>query len=253
VVTKKRKKKKPAKAPPPPQRKAKRTPMTAKALREVIATKPGRPLQTSVEEEPASWPYLRYAAGRHYATDFENMCSVEDMTKIPMFSVVPEATLRYWCARDGWVERRKDFLESVRKKEEHVVGTALVQARIHQLAKTQDIMDKAYDLVMVRARKKLAAHSMEGVMNAYARLCQLSDDQREKLATSLFPDAAEGQPQTQPLSTSMKPRLSVEEQRAAALVIVRMRREEIRAALRAEEDEKSGTETPHIRVVEGER
>jgi hypothetical protein len=245
-VPSKKRKKKPAKKPPPKPRKAKRTP---------VQRKDGRPTKASIEFEEGSKSYaaLRYSAGRYYATDADNMCSLLELSKLPMYSMVSLSALTRWCADDGWVERRRQFIENLNKKYESKLGTALVQARLNQLKKTEDVIDRVFKTLVTKAKDQvLEANSLEGAANAYARLCVVLDDQREKLADAVMPEPIAVQQQAQ--LPAVRPRLSMEESRAAALTIVRMRREETRAALRAEEAEKSEEEEkPHMRVIEGEK
>ena len=247
----KKRKKKPAKRPPSKQRKAKRTPVQKKKKK----NPPGRPTKASMEFEEGSRSYaaIRYSAGRYYVTDADKMCSLDDMARMPMFSMVSRSTLAHWSAEDGWVERRRQFIDNLNKKYASKLGTALVQARLSALKKTEAVAERLFDALISKAKHQiLEANSLEGAANAYARLCVVLDDQREKLADAVMPEPIAVQ-QTENMLPTVRPRLSLEESRAAALTIVRMRREEMRAAMRQSDAEKQGEEGPPMRVIEGEK
>jgi len=243
----KKRKKKAAKAPPP--RKAVRTPM------QVPPGGPGRPPKSSIEYEgdPTSYPYLRALAGEKYITDMDQG-SIADWQRTPLFQIIPLETMQRWSAQDGWVEKRRVFFDSIRKRAEAKLGTVLAQARFEQLKESRKVKDVAFNLIVKKGKKAvLEAKSMEGMINAYTKLIQVIDEQSEKLADMVLPEPAASLEGSDTMLPVVRPRLSQEEAAAAALTIVRMRREEMRAAMRSEEAEKKGEVAPHMRVIDGEK
>lgn len=246
-MAKKKRKKKAAKTPPP--RKAKRTAM--------VMPSPGRPSKTVIEaemneEDKLSFRRLRQMAGQDYATDIEEQKSVSELHRLHPYNTVSLVTMQQWSARDGWVEKRRNFFEMVRKRAEAKLGTALVQARFKQLNDLSSVKDVLLKKVITKAKKDaLEAKSLEGVATAYLKTEMAIDMQREKLADAVIPEpAANLEESALPV---VRPRLSQEEAAAAALTIVRMRREQMRAAMRPAEEGDEEEKKPHMRLIEGEK
>lgn len=246
-MTKKKRKKKPAKTPPP--KKAKRTPVKRKNA--------GQPPKTTVEydADPNSYPYLRMMAGKDYATDMSQR-SIAELQRTPLYEIVPLDTMQRWSAQDGWVEKRRVFFDGVRKKAEEKLGTALAQSELEQLKKDQQILDDAFNRLVTKAKAKvLEANSWEGAVRAYVALAQMVTERRIRVADLVIPEPAASLQSQDHMLPVVRPRLSQEEAAAAALTIVRMRRDEMRAAMRSEEEAESGVEEkkPHMRLIEGKK
>lgn len=253
----KRKRKKRAKRPPPTTR-PKRVPMrgavdVANALKTV-----GRPSKTQVEipEEAPTNTWLRHLGCTAYKTDPEGRSVQWHYEHDDRFQVVAFETFRRWAAVDGWTEQRRRFRERFHKVAEDKILSALVRARLEGLEKCGQLLEDAFQKLMPEDRSQaLECKSHEGLMNAYARLAKDADEMREKLADVMMPGViaapvAEGAPRHQPM---LQPHLDEEEKRAMASVVLKMRREKHRAALRAEEAAEKGEEPAHLRVIEGKK
>lgn len=170
--------------------------------------------------------YLRYAAGIYYTTDLRG-CSVLEMTKHPIYGVVPIGTLERWCMLDDWVKRRVAVLEQWRKKIEAAVGNKLAQARVHQLESLQRVYDK---VLLKLETDAVEAGTYEGLTNALLRLAEVMDDWRSRLAQEIWPAMAEASAgDGRSTALMVRPKLSREEARAAAVMIIQLRQQQLKA------------------------
>ena len=231
-MSKKKRKKKPAKKPPKksapePQRKAKRVPIKGER---------GQPTKTQVTFDDAHLVGLRYAAAKDYACTFKDV-SVAELCQRPMYAGISQRTMERWCTEDGWVEHRRAFREEYRKGIEKAIGTQLVQTRLEYMKRGEEALDRLFNKLVPKDEQDL-----------------MDPTSLESLADAIMPEPIAVQ-QSENYVPAVRPQLSQSEARAAALTIVRMRRDQIRAALKAEEAATKGEEPekPHMRVIDGEK
>lgn len=192
---------------------------------EVLPAKPGSP-QAIARPEELTDKYLRYAAGIYYATDL-NGCTVESLAKHPIYGTVGLKRLQAWCTEDEWVKRREANREQWRKRIEAAVGSKLAQARVRQLESLQRVYDRALAKLEQEA---VRANTWEGVAGVLIRIAEVMDDWRAKIAQEVWPNLSEQMAQQGSVANAMaKPKLSREEARAAALLIIQKRREQLPA------------------------
>lgn len=249
-MSKKKRKKKPAKKPPKksapePQRKAKRVPIKGER---------GQPTKTQVTFDDAHLVGLRYAAAKDYACTFKDV-SVAELCQRPMYAGISQRTMERWCTEDGWVEHRRAFREEYRKGIEKAIGTQLVQTRLEYMKRGEEALDRLFNkLVPKDEQDMMEPTSLESLVNATRQFWDKVIEEKEKLADAIMPEPIAVQ-QSENYVPAVRPQLSQSEARAAALTIVRMRRDQIRAALKAEEAATKGEEPekPHMRVIDGEK
>lgn len=257
MVDEKQKKKRRAKRPPPTVR-PKRVPMRGTLEVQDALKTVGRPSKTKVQvpEEAPTATWLRVVACNAYKTDPEGRSVMWHYENDDRFHVVSVDTFRRWAAVDGWTEQRRRFRERFHKVAEDKILSALVRARLGELQKQEQLLDTTLQkLLPEEAANALECKSYEGVLNAYTRLAKDTDEMREKLADVMMPGVlaapvTEGSPRPKPM---LQPHLDEDEKRAAASVILKLRREKHRAALRAEEAEARGEEPAPLRVIEGDK
>ena len=191
----------------------------------VFGNKPGPKPMAYAEPPPAeSNAYLRYSAGIYYTTDMKG-CTVEDLTRHPIYGVVPFRTLEGWCGKDKWVERRKAIQEDWRKKIEMAIGSQLARLRLAQLETLQRVYNKALEKL---EGDMVAAKTWEGVATVLVRIAEIMDEFRGKVGSEIWANMGVGGTEHLQAGNSMlgRPKLSQEEARAAALTILQHRREE---------------------------
>ena len=256
-MTKKKRKKKPAKRPPKPApepRKAKRVPIGKKAKRTPIKDPGGRPTKTQVLVPEDSFMDLRYAASKDYAYTFRDI-SIAELCRHPRYAHISPRTMERWCAEDGWVEMRRAFRDEYRKEMEKAIGTQIVQARLAYTKLGDELLDDSFKRLLTKDKKKLLeVKSREGLMRATVMLWDRTIAEKEKLADAIMPEPIAHQ-QSEHYTPAVQPQLTKEEAREAALTIVRMRREQIRARIKQEMAAEQGEEPekPHMRVIDGEK
>jgi len=151
-------------------------------------------------------------------------------------------TIKYWAAKDNWTDRRKHYREALRDRIAAQVGDKLTQARISQLQSLEEI----FQIGINKLKTQLVdANSWEGVANAITKLSVFIDDQREKLAGQVS-NPLQGQAQ---IPSSVRPKLTEDEAREAAALIIRKRRDEMRKKI-VEAQQEEG-ETPALKVLPG--
>jgi len=183
--------------------------------------------------DPKDRAYLRYAAGVYYTTDLHG-CSLTDMTKHPIYGVIPYGTLEYWSKQDEWVKRREANREQWRKKIEAAVGNKLAQARVKQLESLERVYQKVLEKLESDA---VAAGTYEGLTNALLRIAEVMDEWRSKLAMEIWPSMAEASAEgSQGQALMLRAKLSREEARAAATLIIQKRREQLKAEQEAKSE-----------------
>jgi hypothetical protein len=173
-----------------------------------------------------------------------------------MYAGITVQRMQRWCRKDGWVEHRRTFREEYRKAMEKAIGNQLVQTRLKLMKRGEKGLDMLFGkLIPEDPEQALEPSSLESLANATRQFWSKVIEEKEALADAIMPEPIAVQQIDQALpAPAVKPQLSQAESRAAALTVVRMRREEIRAAARAEEKkDREGEEKPHMRVIDGEK
>jgi hypothetical protein len=248
MAKKKRKKKK----PPKRAKKPRRSPV--KKRPETQTKKVTVEVELTEESEQKGMGYIRWMAGQYYATNL-NHCTLRDMNKHPMFGTVSQTTLNNWSSEDKWVQRRQDFQDRIRSKVEHAIANEIVKHRTTQLASAQRMFDDALGKLLPDDKDQPGPEvkSYEGLMRAITQLGDLLDRWRSSLGETLVPMVAfDGPDDGAQISLPVKPQLTEGESRAAAKLLIKMRREDLRRKRAEVEAEESGTTKPTLHVVEGE-
>lgn len=232
---KKRKAKKPAKVPPKTapkktREKAKRVPIEHKVLEMWNNKTQGRNACTRIVPDDQTLAGLRYAAGKDYACTFENV-TVQELCERPMYQGIDVKKMQNWCTVDGWVEHRREFREQYRRAMQKAIGNQLVQTRLALMKRGEKGLDRLFKkLVPEDEAEMLEPSSLEALANATRQFWNQVIQEKEALADAIMPASIAVQDSGAALPM-VRPELSQSEARAAALTIVRMRREEQRAAL----------------------
>ena len=200
------------------------------------AKKYKRPIPVTLEApagdtEESSYEYLRFAAGIVYTTDVHGI-TLDALSKIAPYNRVHPKTIDIWCAKDQWVARRAQIQLDWRKQIERKIGQEVVQQAITDLDTTNTLFEAAAEKLATNAA---APHSYEGMLNASIKLMEWRSDLREKIYNVAAPTPGGSAGQSAGMPT---PNFSAEEARAAAKVIIQLRREQIRS-----EQEKHDAET----------
>lgn len=204
------------------------------------------------EDESPSFQYLRFSAGLAYTTDV-NGVTVEALSqRHPYTGAVTLKTMQEWARKDQWVARREALVLDWRRQIEAKMGEKTVQQAITDL----DSTDKLFEQAMNKLMKGVGAvNSYEGLINATVRLMEFRANLRGQILSAVAPTHGTPGGPNSPLGQMPRPKLSLEDARAAASAIIQRRREEIRAETarrEAEESAKAAEEKkPELRLLPG--
>lgn len=203
-----------------------------------------RPLSNIEPPEGADgMRYLRYAAGLFYTTDLRGTI-VPEMAKHPVYGAASLRTLEEWCRKDQWIERRRQNLEAWREQISRGIGNELARVRTDQLSRLQAIFEQA----LAKLENDLVdAKSWEGVAGVLVKLAELMDGWRDKIHGDVVPGISRSL--DPPAQT--RPQLTDEEARAAAMVIIQKRREQMRLEAVRHKELDQGETKPELHVIEG--
>lgn len=169
---------------------------------------------------------LRLVARAFYCFEHPDI-SLAQMNKVWPFNNVSLKTLQNWSSQDRWQERRREAEEIWTARVRAEIGDRIVQDRLDQLSRLERVTERLFE----RLEAGIEPKSLEGLIHAWVRTCRFLDELREKILDALPENAA------RPDNTKVPPmdvRLTPDEASAAALTIVRMRREAMRAEARSE-------------------
>lgn len=227
-------KKRPAKTPPPPG-----PPPMAKPVRRAVA--PAQPEATkplAAEDESPGARALRRMAAVEYATD-QHQCSLAQLQSRPHYvNTVTLRTLEKWSVQDKWAEQRESFVRTWMSAVEQRMATALARQQIQQMESLEKILNKQIEKLTNEA---LTATTWEGAINGILRIMDKMDELRERVTGALIPDNVGSTAATVPtgnvvnVPAAARPVLTNPEARAAALTVIRMRREAMRKQLAVED------------------
>lgn len=200
------------------------------------------------KDELESINWMRHSAATEYVTSLKGI-SIRELNKVPPFDQVAEITMSRWSVEDGWVERRQKYFLEVRSEIEARIAEKLIQTRVRQLEKMEDIADQLADEIIIGA---VEAKSKEGLVTAMVRLMEAQDGIREKLAKEVVPAHLGGvQQETLP----MTPEITTEEARVGVKAILQRRRVHAREKIDQDRKGKESPETkkPKLSLVKGEK
>ena len=190
--------------------------------------------------------HIRIFASQAYAT---SSLSIAEIARHPVFSVVPQATLEKWSLADKWVDLRQEFQEKTKRRIQNVLANEVVQERSNQLQEMVVLRDKLYNRIINQIDKLPEEDNIATLLNAFSKLAELSDRFMQDLSEVIVPAAfPEGEGDVMRPVSVVKPQLTMEEARAAARLLTRMRREE---QLRLSGGG-TGDERQPLRVIDGE-
>lgn len=215
--------------------KVQRRPVTADTLNISVKLPSGKVVES-----------LRLLAKQHYMISSD---SIAVMSRMPYFATLAPATLERWAHLDKWTAARKDW----RTKMESRVQKALLDEVVQERRKQHLQMASMRNELFTKLESKVAELTAEDIetkdiprfIGALAKVHELSDALIDKLAEGVLPNlyTALSEPEVKELP-QVKPQLSAEEAREAARLLIRMRRERMRA-------EAEGSDKPSLRVVDG--
>lgn len=163
---------------------------------------------------------LRLLARSYYCFEHPKV-SLAQMNRIWPFNNVSLKTLQNWSSREEWPTRRREAEEVWTARVRAEIGDRIVKDRLDQLAKAERVVSNAQKLLASGLEPK----SYEGMVNAWVRASRFLDELREKVVAAIPENSARPENAAPPMDV----RLTPEEASAAALTIVRMRREKMRA------------------------
>lgn len=209
----------------------KRGPETPDGLPESVELAPTvEPAQIERRKKKHS-EMIRREAGIVFVTDPHGI-AIPELRKDKRFRHVPLKVLSYWCAKDKWVERRQAVFEKWEKEVEARLGSEMAKARIAEIRELHKVrklaLDKLYSL-------GTPVKSWEGVVKVLLDVNARLEDLGTSVGKEMMPG---GTPHgTAQVEANMRSELSIEEVRAAAREVLKVRRATIRAALPAPTDE----------------
>lgn len=186
------------------------------------------------------------AAETYYVTSQEGI-TITALAEVPPFDKIPPHTLYQWADKGLWREKRIAYFSKIKKQVEDRLANQLIQTRIKQLGMVDTMAEKVLEQLNPSEFEKLIQPStQEGMIGAFCKLVDLSDKIREKVAEYIVPEqfVELGEIDDSPGRKKIKPQLTEQEARDVAMLLIRKRREEVRAKLaeRAEKRKKEAAE-----------
>lgn len=217
---------------PPPKKKKKGKKKKADKKRQPVAKTISVEVPAIVvgPEEESSLTRVRWSAAHYYASNLDGV-SIRDMAEHPAFGIVSKSTIERWSREDKWLERRRDMQERIRVQVEGAISTDIARQRSEQLLTLQTIFVDAVSKLIPKGKKGQIPEvkSYEGLVNAVTRLAETLDSHRERLGETIIPQmfTPSADEAVDVKSITVKPQLTPDEARAAAKLMIKMRREEI--------------------------
>lgn len=136
-------------------------------------------------------PHLRVEAGLTYMTD-PDRGSLQKLHQDPRFAQLHFRTLENWCKADGWVDKRKRFLQTWATTAYRKLGSAYVQERENDLDLLTQLRNKAVNKLLDGSEEEIPAKSFEGMMTAVVKVSERMQALQENLIQDMMPPDAEG-------------------------------------------------------------
>ena len=186
---------------------------------------------------------IRREAGIVFVTDPHGV-SIQELVQDPRFAHIPTKTLAYWCNEDKWVERRQAVFERWRKDVEERLGSEMAKSRIAEIRELHNVRKLALQKLYSVATP---VKSWEGVAKTLLEINARLEELASSVGREMLPAGGGGG--LAPGEANMRSDLSVEEVRAAAREVLRLRRATIRSALPPPD---AGDEPPEEPIAETE-
>ena len=140
----------------------------------------------------------------------------------------------------------KANLDNWRQQVERSIGNELTRTRTQQLNRLQSIFERA---VTKLENDVVLAKSWEGVAAVLVKLAELLDNWRDKIKADSVPQIAGAfSPPSQ-----TRPKLTDEEARAAAMLILQRRREQMRLDAARQNADQGENPEPELKLIEGRK
>ncbi len=178
---------------------------------------------------------LRNLAKTAYVTD-QHGCSIDQLHKRPPFDTVHTATLYKWSTEDQWKIKRDEFNAGWQAQMQKRLGDHLIQTRINNMKLLQELYDKQ----MLRLKESaVQENSWEGVMAVLLRVLDKIEEYSEQIGIHVVTqaDSTGAAVSGAPSIPAIRPKLSEQEAIDAARMIIKSRRDAMRAALAEKEKE----------------
>jgi hypothetical protein len=167
--------------------------------------------------------WLRRLAEVQYATSREGI-TVDEMARDPLYSNLSKMTLQRWSCEDRWVEKRQKYYEGISCKIQAKIGQGMMREQLRALKEIQslgaEILEKLRD-------KQVRVGTYEGLVTAYLKLLDYETEMQKKVSKEVVHER-DGGVRTDGVKVAAS--LSEAEARVAVDTILRMRRDQIRAA-----------------------
>lgn len=201
-----------------------------------------------VEVKPSRNEALRRLAFTTYTMSFHKV-SVEAISRHPEFSGVTLDTLERWCREDRWIEKRDEYQTQAQNQFAKVMLQRNLQYQKEELGRLQEMGGHIWQQLFPQADENGEVilppplKSFESAVTAYLKIQQEIDKRMENVQADILPqifhqEDADESPQ-QLAKSNVMPQLSSKEARAAAKVILQMRREDVRQQLQAEQNDEA--------------
>lgn len=220
----------------------------------------GTPISVILERSNAM---TRREAGMAYVTSLEGM-TIKQLHGQPDFAHLSLRTLEYWSAQDRWAERRRDFLDKAFARAERTMGTEFVQARVRELRLLEKVvaaLDRAGWAEDANGNLTLTLQpkTLEGWARTRLDYSEALDKLRGQLAAHLLPDSGDlpeptvtEEERPTVLHPNMRMRPTENEAVAMAVLLMRMRREEVEKQMAIDSELDSPRKKRPPPPVEGE-
>lgn len=166
---------------------------------------------------------LLRAYGKVYYSTSINRCTVQEMSKHPLFAAVHPSTMQRWAATDGWVGERDLFWRQMGGEVAKRVASEMARARaaeLHQLNKIAETMITR--LLDEDGEQKWG--TFEQTVNALVKLIDTIDGYRERLLAAMPQVVAESSGE-QKTTLSVQARMDQESIRKLARAATQLARE----------------------------
>ena len=180
------------------------------------------------EKEVPGYLWLRRLAEVQYVTSREGI-TIDEMGRDPLYTDVSRITMQRWSCEDCWVEKRQKYYAGISQKIQAKIGQGMMREQLRALKEIQglgaEILGKLRD-------KQVRVGTYEGLVTAYLKILDYENEMQKKVSKEVVHER-DGGVRTDTVKVAAS--LSEVEARVAVDTILKMRREQIRAATVAPE------------------
>lgn len=180
--------------------------------------------------------WLRRLAEVQYVTSREGV-TIEEMSRDPLYQGIPRMSLSRWSAEDRWIEKRQKYYEGISQKIQAKIGQGMMREQLRALKEIQglgaEILTKLRD-------KQVRVGTYEGLVTAYLKLLDYESEMQKKVSKEVVHER-DGGVRTDTVKVAAS--LSESEARLAVDVILKMRRDQIRASSNPEPESAKSEES----------